>query len=71
MPQVRITANPVASRTVVRVGDVVNLSDEDARLLIRIGKAERIATGANPAPAAALLRSPKQRGQTASKGPYP
>jgi len=71
MPQVRITANTVANRTVVRVGDVVNLSDEDARLLIRIGKAERIATGANPAPAAALLRSPKPRGQTASKGPYP
>lgn len=56
MPQVRITASTVANRTNVRPGDIVHVSDTDARLLVRIGKAEWVTAPAK-APAA-LLQPP-------------
>ena len=58
VPAVRIIRNTVVNRTNVRVGEVVQCSEADARLLLAIGKAERIASGSEPA--AALLRSPSR-----------
>jgi hypothetical protein len=38
--RVKITRNTVADRRPVRVGEVHDLSDADARVLIQLGKAE-------------------------------
>lgn len=59
MPQLRITTDTVVNRRVVRAGAVVACSDADARLLLRIGKAERIAAVEAQAPA--LLKPPARR----------
>lgn len=55
MPAVRITANTVVNRRNVRAGEVVMCSEADARLLIRIGKAES-AAGEGGSATAALLK---------------
>lgn len=54
MPVVRITVPTVVNRVNVRVGDVVQCSESDARLLVRIGKAEPVR--APQAATAALLK---------------
>ena len=61
MPQVRITAGTVVNRLNVRAGDVVNVSEADARLLLRIGKAQALTATAGPAiPALLKPRARKQ-----------
>jgi hypothetical protein len=59
MPQLRITTDTVVNRQVVRAGAVVACSEADARLLLRIGKAERINPAEAQAPA--LLKPAARR----------
>lgn len=59
MPQLRITTDTVVNRQVVRAGAVVACSEADARLLLRIGKAERVAPGEPQTPA--LLKPAPRR----------
>lgn len=65
MPQVRITAGTVVNRTTVRAGDVVNVSESDARLLVRIGKAQPL-TQSNHGPTVPALLKPRTRKQEAT-----
>lgn len=67
MPHVRITADTMVNRTLVRAGSVVACSEADARLLLRIGKAEKAdapaeAGGAAPKRADRVPRHQHQRG---------
>lgn len=48
--QVKITRTTIADGQVVRAGQVYDLSEHDARLLLQLGKAEPVAVVA-PAPA--------------------
>ncbi len=47
--QVLITRTTVANKSFVRAGDVVNLEDNEAKLLIAIGKAEAVGGDAETA----------------------
>lgn len=38
--RIRITRNTVANKTAVQTGDIVDVSDADATMLVKIGKAE-------------------------------
>jgi hypothetical protein len=65
MPQVRITSNTVVNRKNVRVGDVVGVSESDARLLVAIGKAEPV--GHQDTKVAAVLKSAARHGERARR----
>lgn len=46
--RVQITRNTVADKRQVRAGEVCDLSDADARILLQLGKAERVTDEAPP-----------------------